>query len=792
MELFELLKTGSLDDIKTLIDTDPTLVKSKDDNKKTVVFYAIEQNNIELLNYLISKKASVKGSDKSKKNGLHYAVVANNPEIVKLLITKKVNVNQCEKDGRPPIDMITNETKPEIIKLLLDGGQSIDQRYKKRYRNPHSPDSREKKMLDRTPLIAAIIAQNSEAVKVMLQKEPEMDLILDQDNLWNQGMVDQYEFGYYPFYYGTLEIANQLIAAKMPLKIELKNKRLIIEELIRKNDLPLFKRFIETFNVDINTWVSAWERQTMLTRATEFDRIEFVQYLVENGANLTLRHESDHAPIHAAMKRGDINMIHYLLNNGADINQPGEYLNHPFTYLIKDGHTHLIPELVEQYPRVDLNYKKDLKYSHDSKLDFEFRDGGASLRGGKRSNFISTVIGNDEDQDQNITTIDYLISKGVTLSNDHIVSALFKGGKFKLLTYLIQQGENLNLLYRNEKGEQSILDVILLRTSHHTTLLQTAIDHNPLVLQYLKLIDHKIYQTLKKDDDPHFNCPTDQRMISIIPKNATTFVFEIAGKKYSEFPKMKQDEDQDRYNRVKAFFKDIKRGFKERVDTYKEELKRKLCDNTTYSVDQWEMIYLKNPVMKEVAASVVWGSYHDQKLNQIFLYQEDGSLQDIEYEAITVDHKNMIKPVHPLELTKEQMTQINTILEDFELVQVVPQININTFKPKNNHISNITDFMDHPVKSSLFRNRLYKAQWQYGTVKDHGIFYDYSKIFNYFLNNKPQEVTVTINYSGDHIRAKKSTVKEILVKDIVFSKTFKELPPVVYSEIIREVTGLLK
>lgn len=759
--VFDLIKYRDFDEVKKYFDENPKEIKEKDD----------EKNNL-----------------------LYYAVKSNNEKVVKYLIDKKVKPDMLNKDGVPPYFNISENTSCEVIEHFINAGIDINQIYNERQPLGKYDSARDRKFKERNLVIKAIIKQNIPLIELLIKKGIDFDLTLKEDNPWNKGYVDSYHISYYPLHYGTEEIADLFLKNNFKFVFEEKSAKSLLNFAISNDKLSFLKKIIELFNIDINKfWVNSWDRDTLLSYSAYYNRFEFVKYLVELKADVNLMHKESMAPIHYAAKSGNAEMIKYLINNGADKNIKDSYHKNFITVAIYENHSEIIKEF-----DMDFTFEERFDY-HKNGPDFNFEGSGGSM-GLDFNNYISTVIMNKEPEEKKVEIIKFLTEKGSKFDNSHIIEAIFYD-KFYTLCYMIETNYDFDLLLRNEKGTQSILDALILRyynneryTNEFDKMFKTIIKNNHLVLQYLKLNYYEIYLKYNTDlnNSKHqFKLNTGKRIITLIPKSVSKFVYESNNETFDDLPKINKDENIEVYKRINNFIKDVKRVFKERVGDYKKEIQTKLFDNSFYSIEQFNEIFINDPIMNEVASSVIWGVYEDEKLKEIFKFSEDGSFQDIYYNTITLNGSKKIKPVHPLELSKEQIEKIQELLKDFEIAQVIPQINIETYLPQNKDTNILTQFENKIMKPTTFRSRMYSNEWNYGDVKEHGIFYDYSKVFNYFKDNKSENVKVTINYSGDHIRANQSNIKEITTGKIIFSKNFSELPSIVYSEIIRHLNKII-
>ena len=70
------------------------------DNKETLIFYAIKNNFLSLLDILIKNNCSINIQNKEWRTPLHYAVMSNSLKIVKILLDNGANPNITDIYGR--------------------------------------------------------------------------------------------------------------------------------------------------------------------------------------------------------------------------------------------------------------------------------------------------------------------------------------------------------------------------------------------------------------------------------------------------------------------------------------------------------------------------------------------------------------------------------------------------------------------------------------------------------------------------------------------------------------------
>lgn len=94
-----------------------TLIDSTDKREQTPLILAVIANNIVTVKELINFGAAVNNTDDIHRSALHYAVESNNVDIVNLLLSSKdIDVNIYDNDSKTPLDLLQIST-PENDKI---------------------------------------------------------------------------------------------------------------------------------------------------------------------------------------------------------------------------------------------------------------------------------------------------------------------------------------------------------------------------------------------------------------------------------------------------------------------------------------------------------------------------------------------------------------------------------------------------------------------------------------------------------------------------------------------------
>lgn len=309
-DIFELVKTATLEEIKKLIESDKTLVKSKDFKKRTLIMFASERGDAEIFNYLLSKKAPPKGSDSEKNTALHYAVKGNNFEIIKALIDKNLKIEQENKVNNKAIDLINRKTSLEIFNLLIDTmkADKSDFFYKSLYLG------------------------NLEIAKHLTS-------IGFSSELNEKQLIKIFEYN------NDLELVKFMVTE---LKVDI-SKNFIIDSF---GELNIIQHYIDKLG----------SRQLGTNESDDSEKLKIVKFLIENGADINYLDHGNRDAMYYALKNNILEIAELLLKAKSSTKKLGQYLtkfdNYNYDDLRKSIRIPSIKFIIDNVKNIDLEFVK--------------------------------------------------------------------------------------------------------------------------------------------------------------------------------------------------------------------------------------------------------------------------------------------------------------------------------------------------------------------------------------------------------------------------------------------------
>lgn len=314
-------------------------------------------------------------------------------------------------------------------------------------------------------------------------------------------------------------------------------------------------------------------------------------------------------------------------------------------------------------------------------------------------------------------------------------------------------------------------------------------------------LEDKIVPDLGFDErmERHFDYGERQFTVTITPALEIE-VFDVAGKKLKNLPAPGKRDDEEKAKAAYSEFKQMKKQMKTTVSSQKMRLEMALSAERRWTVEAWQELFVKNPIMHQFAIGLIWGIYEERQLVKSFRYMEDGSFNTEDEEEYELPANGSIGLVHPIELTKESIAAWKEQLSDYEITQPFEQLERPVFyRTKEEEDSRELERFAGMVLNDLsLAGKLQALGWYRGSVLDAGGFdtyyredtelgYGVSLFFSgSFVGGMGEEVTV---FEAAFYPAGK-TAREIWAneKHKEDALLLKDVPERYFSEIVLQLT----
>lgn len=204
-------------------------------------------------------------------------------------------------------------------------------------------------------------------------------------------------------------------------------------------------------------------------------------------------------------------------------------------------------------------------------------------------------------------------------------------------------------------------------------------------------------------------------------------VYDEKDKKLKTLPAVGAKDTEDIAKASNAEFKQMKKQLKNVVKIQKLRLETAMLADRRWTVDAWESLFVKNPVMHKFAMGLIWIAYEDNKAVQSFRYMEDGTFNTSDEDEYELPKTCTIGLAHPIDLDEETLLAWKEQLSDYEIIQPMEQLEkkVYTVDDTEKGKLDLLRFNDRELNGYTLLNRMTKMGWYKGSVQDAGCFYTF-------------------------------------------------------------------
>ncbi|GBL99074.1 Ankyrin-1 [Araneus ventricosus] len=285
---------GSGKCMDTLVKTDPyKLEQDYDENIRKIecqddLFEALKQGNLNAVKNSLERGSDIYGRDSKLWTALHFASIASDIHMVKYVLKYQLYCEDKDVNGQNALHIAATEGRETSVEFFLSQRKMFVDAFDNNYC---------------TPLHLAAQRGHSQIVEILL-KFKASTRVKDVN-------------GYSPIHYA--------------IKNGHENSAMI---LLTRDE-----------NVDANVTDSGL---TALHIAVEKCNLNFIEYLIQAGANVNTISDRFSTPLHLAVRRGNLKIVEFLILHGAKINAKRIDGTTPLHYAVLYGHLHVTKLLLKK------------------------------------------------------------------------------------------------------------------------------------------------------------------------------------------------------------------------------------------------------------------------------------------------------------------------------------------------------------------------------------------------------------------------------------------------------------
>lgn len=189
-------------------------------------------------------------------------------------------------------------------------------------------------------------------------------------------------------------------------------------------------------------------------------------------------------------------------------------------------------------------------------------------------------------------------------------------------------------------------------------------------------LSDKIVPTLgfNKEGEKELDYGSRTFKITLMPDFSLSIFDNDKQKTIKSMPAPGANDDAVKATAAKKEFSELKKQMKATVQTQTNRLEKVLMNGRRWNVDAWNTLFVENPIMHRFATGLVWGVYEGETLLETFRYMDDGTFNTVDEDEYELPGEASITLVHPVDLSAGTLAQWKEQLDDYEIVQPLPQL----------------------------------------------------------------------------------------------------------------------
>ncbi|MGL5150087.1 MAG: DUF4132 domain-containing protein [Clostridium sp.] len=269
----------------------------------------------------------------------------------------------------------------------------------------------------------------------------------------------------------------------------------------------------------------------------------------------------------------------------------------------------------------------------------------------------------------------------------------------------------------------------------------------------------------------------------------TMEISDSKGKKFKNLPKGNKSDNEDLVKTCDKEFKQLKKDLKSTVAIQCGRLEGVLISKRMWSYESFNKVFVENPIMTKFALGLIWGVYEEGSLIKTFRYLEDGGFTTHDEDDFEIVEGMYISLVHPLELSKEELSSWREQFDDYEIIQPFNQIERGFYflDDEMKELDSYDEFNSLEVNGYSLYNKLSKFGWERDVIEDAGFYYG-------LIRNLPNGIQVTLENDGISVAydyAGESKLGKLKFISKGKCHKLKEIDSRVFSEILYEIKACL-
>ena len=283
----------------------------------------------------------------------------------------------------------------------------------------------------------------------------------------------------------------------------------------------------------------------------------------------------------------------------------------------------------------------------------------------------------------------------------------------------------------------------------------------------------------------------DREFVARLMADLTIELQDETGKKLAALPEPRKDDDEALAKESKKTWSDAKKTIKTVLAQQTERLYEALCTQREWTFEDWNRYLLQHPIVRHLVQRLVWAVVADGETPATFRPLDDGSLTDVDDNAVTVPDSARIRIAHEFTLPAELAERWQQHLSDYKVIPLFSLFGRGVYRlpAEKQSAEELKDFEGYVLPNFTLRSRAQKLGY---ARANHGEswFTDYQKAY------RALGITAVIEFSGSSFPEENKPVALLSLKFVRVDGDYEEglsldqVPGLLLSECYQDLRQL--
>jgi hypothetical protein len=305
----------------------------------------------------------------------------------------------------------------------------------------------------------------------------------------------------------------------------------------------------------------------------------------------------------------------------------------------------------------------------------------------------------------------------------------------------------------------------------------------------------RLVPDLGLDDDGSLTLDFGPRLFRVgFDESLKPYVFDGTGKRVADLPKPGKSDDTEKAKGAAETWKALKKDARTIASGQILRLELAMCAQRRWERDVFQRFLVEHPLVIHLVRRLVWGAFDAEgRLASTFRVAEDRTFADEHDGAYTLPEAARVGVPHRIELGDAQVARWGQVLGDYEIIQPFAQLSRETFAASEDQAQATELAVVKGLKVATGKVLGLDARgWRRGPPQDAGVVCWYEKPLS---DGASIHLDVSGIYTGMIAESPEQELGEVVIQlDGTWNKdgrrSFGTLPPVVFSELLRDLQGL--